>query len=142
MIRRERIIYLQAISKSALWLGPTYLYCSRATQMTSKKRFLETTAVVSLLYDSKGIPLLLSTRSPTDWFVILAWAEPLVISCSISSLDGVIPKSELVASGGKLPSVHLITSNTLLLICKIKEDKYMVCWSYEYSKLTITKKFL
>lgn len=49
------IIYLQANTKSALWLGDTYLYSAKALQETSRKVFLLTIAVVRLLYKSKGL---------------------------------------------------------------------------------------
>lgn len=46
--------YLQAKTKSALWLGPTYLYSDRASQTISRKFSRRMNADVRLLYNSKG----------------------------------------------------------------------------------------
>lgn len=120
--RKQKVLYLQARSKSALWLRPTYLYRARASQTMSKKRSRETTTVVSLLYNSKGIPQVVSTFSWIKSLVTFAWSNPPVSLDSYSALDGIRQSFELVASDGKSSTEDssLITSNTLRLIYEIR----------------------
>uniref|UniRef100_A0A0A9FEA2 Uncharacterized protein n=1 Tax=Arundo donax TaxID=35708 RepID=A0A0A9FEA2_ARUDO len=55
-------LILQARSKSAFWLGPTYLYKERASHTTLKNSSLEVTTVVWFLYNSNGMLLLLLSK--------------------------------------------------------------------------------
>lgn len=59
--------YLQARIKSALWLGPTYLYSAKASHTISRNVSLQTNTDVRLLYNSNGILLLLLSFPKRDW---------------------------------------------------------------------------
>lgn len=116
--KEKKRIYLHARTRSALWLGPTYLYAESASHTTFKKVSLATTRVVNLLYSSNGIERIAPAPTSID-----RWnsSSPLSGSCDFSKppeLDNVFPREHNPA---KLSL--LIISNTLRLIC---HEKWLV----------------
>lgn len=116
--QKERMpSYLHANTRSALWLGPTYLYSAKASQTTFRKISLITTTVVRLLYNSNGTLLLLSSFPETNCLPssVLSKQVPLrkAYSFSVCPIEASEPDFSC-------PSRILINSNTLWLICQRK----------------------
>lgn len=114
-------IYLQAKTKSALWLGPTYLYSARASQTTSRKIFLLTNTVVRLLYVSKGLLLLQPSVSRTNLFPLFALLREGSASEFFSFRGYTFRASNPDSARGDETEAYpnlslLISSNTLWLI--------------------------
>ncbi|BAS81609.1 Os02g0819450 [Oryza sativa Japonica Group] len=109
-------LILQARRKSAFWFGPTYLYEERASHTTLRNFSLETTMVVWVLYNSKG--MLLRVASKILGFSI---STSFTREGAFSSLSAV---SDLDASKNSL----LITLNTLLLILKAWRALHPMSW--------------
>ena len=114
--------YLQASTKSALWLGPTYLYSARASQTISRNVSLRTNAVVRLLYNSNGILLLWQSFPKSKWLPKSVLSRQIA-AAAWPSLFTTFPleawrPDKTIASGCK-PSIELpflVSSNTLWLI--------------------------
>jgi hypothetical protein len=112
--------YLQARIKSALWLGPTYLYSARPSHTISRNVSLRTNTDVRILYNSNGILLvLLCFPKSGGWFPKSAFFPKFPLS--------VLGPDETAASSFKL-SVELsllVFSKTLLLIWSDENGKHI-----------------
>lgn len=118
--RYKMLIYLHAKIKSALWLGPTYLYSARASQTTSRKLSLLTTIVIRLLFNWNGTLLVLPSFPASKWLPTSVLSkQPVVRQPSTFAEPTEASNLDMLVSSGSKASLGislLIISNTLRLI--------------------------